>query len=180
MVDPFFAYKIAHQGLKKQKHRFHYNLDDSFFKDLEYSQIQGAAITAAVDFDNTQEPYIIDIEIDGHCMSDCDKCAAIIPLKIRGDFRLYIKFTGQDSVVDADEMDIIFISRDEPVIDMTQYLYEFVQLSMPIARTCEKPFETDLCDMEVGRILRNQNSETTQENIIDPRWSALNKLKDKK
>ena len=180
-MDPFFAYKIAHQGLKKEKHRFEFRLDDKFFGNFEHTQITDADILATMTLDTTHEPYVVDIEIEGQTNGDCDKCAATIPLKVRGDFKLFVKFTESAIPEDeTDDIDIIYLTRDEPEIDFTQYLYEFAHLSLPVIKTCEKPFATSYCDMEVGRIMQQLHTEETNNDDIDPRWSALNKLKDKK
>jgi uncharacterized protein len=181
VVDPFFAYKIAHQGLKKAKHRFDLKLDNTFFGNFEHSQIRDADIAVSLVLDNTQEPYIADIELEGTYAGQCDQCAATIPLTIRGDYRLYIKF--MDTVPDDDEIndtDIVFLQREEPEIDLTQYLYEFAHLSLPLVKTCEKPFATPFCDMEVKRVLEQLRNEEPNGENIDPRWSALYKLKEKK
>jgi len=180
VVDPFKIYKIAYQGLKKEIHRFEYKLDDTFFGNLNHARIEGADINAIVTLDNTQEPYFIQIELEGTFIGECDKCAASIPLTIRGDYQLFVKFTGEDISDDQDEMDILFLSREEPEIDLTQYLYDFAHLSLPMVKVCKSPLKTQYCDLEVVRILQNQYAQETTNEELDPRWSALNILKDKK
>lgn len=181
MVDPFFAYKIAHQGLKKGKHRFEFHLDNSFFGNFDHSQIQEADIAVSVALDNTQEPYIADIELEGSASGVCDKCAANIPLTVRGDFRLYIKpLDMSDDSEMPDDTDFIYIHHDDPEIDLSHHLYEFAHLSLPLVKSCDKPFETPLCDLEVKRVMEKLQIESPEKESIDPRWSALYKLKEKK
>jgi uncharacterized metal-binding protein YceD (DUF177 family) len=50
-----------------------------------------------------------------------------------------------------------------------------VHLSIPIHRICDKPGKTEYCDQEIVRLLNERQPETK----TDPRWSGLDKLKDK-
>ena len=150
-MDKFKEYKIPHIGLKKEVHDFIFHLDETFFSNFEDSIIGKSAIEARVNFDKSHEPNLLTFKIKGNIDADCDKCA-----------------------------EILFIKTDTPEIDLSSYLYEFSHLCIPFIKSCEKPFESKDCDLEVAsKLSALKKAEETEHQITDPRWEGLNKLKDK-
>lgn len=175
MSDSIQEYRIPHVGLKKEVHEFSYELTETFFANFENALIQKCNIQVNASFDNRQEPFILEIDLDGIIWSDCDRCTASIPVTIHATFTVYVKYTADEAMKELDEMEIIYISRDESSINLTQFLYDFVHLSIPVHVICDNPGKTEYCDMEIIKLLEQQQ----EENTTDPRWADLNKLKDK-
>lgn len=175
MSDSLQEYRIPHAGLKKEIHEFSYELTQAFFANFENALIQKCDIQVNITFDKRQEPYLIEIDLDGNVWSDCDKCTASIPVSIHSSYTIYAKYTVDEALKDTDEPDIVYISKDDQYIDIAQFLYDFVHLSIPVHVICDNPGKTDYCDMEIIALLEKQPTE----NEIDPRWADLNKLKDK-
>lgn len=172
------TYTIPHIGLKKEVHTFEYHLTKEFFQKHENELLGDADVYVKVIFDKRNTPYIIDFDISGKFTTDCDKCAAQIPQALTGDFRIYVKFDTEADVQQDENLEIVFISPDEPEIDLETYLYDFVNLSVPYARMCEDPGNTPYCDMEVIALLDKLQQPEETEQPTDPRWEGLNKLKD--
>ncbi|QQR98694.1 MAG: DUF177 domain-containing protein [Sphingobacteriales bacterium] len=170
--------RIQHVGLKKDIHQYNFRLDDKFFKNFENSIIQHADIHVKLVFDKRIEPYLIYLEIDGNVITDCDKCNAVFPLRIQSDNTIYVKFSGE-TVDDEQDTEIVFISRDEPEIDLSKIVYDIIHLDLPIYKVCNNPGKTEYCDQDVLKALNeytNQNIE--EEKIEDPRWAKLKDIKD--
>lgn len=170
--------KIQHIGLKKDIHQFKYILDDKFFANFDHSIIQNGIIHIQAEFDKRIEPYIINLQIDGNISSDCDKCNAVFPLRIQSDNTIYVKFSGE-TIEEEQDTEIVFISRDEPEIDLSKIVYDILHLNLPIYKVCNEPGNTEYCDQEVLKALKeylNQNSE--EEKTEDPRWAKLKDIKD--
>ena len=179
MSDLLQAYKIPHAGLKKEIHEFAYELTETFFANFEGSQIEKCNVQVNITFDKRQEPYLIEIDLDGIIWSDCDKCTASIPLPIHASYTIYAKYTVDEAMKDIDDVEIIYIARDDQHIDITQFLYDFVHLSIPVHRICDKPGKTEYCDQEIIGLLEQKTKEEENNTEIDPRWADLDKLKDK-
>jgi uncharacterized metal-binding protein YceD (DUF177 family) len=175
MSDVFKEYKIPHAGLKKEIHEFSYELTEKFFKNFENPQIEKCNIQVNITFDKRHEPYIIEVDLDGTVWTECDRCTANIPIAIHSSFTIYAKYTVDEALKDLEEVEIIYIAKDDQDIDITQFLYDYVHLSIPIHRICDKPGKTEYCDQEIVRLLNERQPETK----TDPRWSGLDKLKDK-
>ena len=60
----------------------------------------------------------------------------------------------------------LYISKEEQEIDLSQFLYDFVHLSILHTLSAITPGNTEYCDMEIIGLLEQQQ----QENTIDPRW----------
>ncbi len=174
MSDVFNEYKIPYASLKKEIHEFSYELDEKFFSKFENSQIQKCNIQVNINFDKRNEPYIIEVDLEGTVFTECDKCTATIPISIHTSFTVYVK-SKVDEFDSEQEVEFVYVAKDEHEIDITQFLYDYVHLSIPIHRICDKPGNTEYCDQEIVQLV----NERQPENIDDPRWASLNKLKDK-
>ncbi|MFN8282551.1 MAG: DUF177 domain-containing protein [Chitinophagales bacterium] len=180
MSDLLKEYKIPHAGLKKEIHEFAFELDEKFFAHFENSIINKCDIQVNITLDKRHEPYIIDVDLDGTIFSDCDKCTATIPVTIHSSFTIYVKYTFDEAMKDMEDIEIIHISKDEQYIDITQFLYDYAHLSIPIHKICDNPGKTEYCDQEILTLLeKKQQEEEIDNEQIDPRWAGLDKLKDK-
>ena len=175
MSDIFKEYKIPHAGAKKEIHEFSYELNEKFFANFENALINKCTIQVNIKFDKRQEPNIIEVDMDGTIWSECDRCTGIIPLFIHTSFIIYVKYVIDEALLDQEEVEIIYIAKDDPYIDITQFLYDYAHLSIPAHKICDKPGETEYCDQEIVGLLEQKIIDKT----TDPRWAGLDKLKDK-
>ncbi len=175
MSDVFKEYKIPHAGLKKEVHEFSYELDEKFFANFEHALIDKCTIQVNVKFDKRHDPYTIEVDLDGTIWGDCDRCTATLPLTIHTSFIIYVKYIYDEALKEVDDVEIIYIAKDDPDIDITQFIYDYVQLSVPAHKICDNPGQTEYCDKDIIRILEQGSTDES----TDPRWADLNKVKDK-
>ena len=168
-------FEIPYVGLKIGVHHFNYDIDRKFFDHFEESPIHDCKVRVKVDFEKKETFFILNFFIDGTVHAECDRCLVPFEKEIFGDYTCYVKFSeNADKLTDEDE--IIFISREQTVIDLSQLIYEYVNLCLPIKKTgCENPGKEPFCNQEVLKYLDGANEKTNEE---DPRWAALKKLKD--
>lgn len=128
-------FEIAWQGLKPGTHKFVYSIDDEFMKDrhLEDAFTDWNA-TVSLTFDKKSDFFLLHFDIDGNVTVPCDRCGDPFKLTLWDEFDLVVKLTGEDTDEKDDEDDIIFIPKSETVIDISNWLYEFVILSIPLQR----------------------------------------------
>lgn len=170
--------KIQHIGLKKDVHQFMYKLDDKFFANYDNSIIQKGDISIKLQFDKRIEPYIINMEIDGNIISECDKCSASFPLRIQSDNTFYVKFSGNTTEEEQDT-EVLFIGRDEPEINLSKIVYDILHLDLPIYKVCNEPGNGKFCDLDVLKALNDYLSHSDdKKEKIDPRWAKLKNIKD--
>jgi uncharacterized protein len=172
-------FEIPYVGLKLGIHKFEYDIDGKFFGFFRDSLITECQAKVRLEFEKKETFFVLNFFIDGWVKTECDRCLVPFDKGIFGDFTSYIKFTEDpDSVGDDDE--VIFISRDDTVIDVSQLIYEYINLCMPIQKLgCEKPGEEPQCNKEVLKYIVNVDkpAEAKKDNEVDPRWAALKNLK---
>jgi len=162
---------IPFSGLKVGNHSFTFEIEDKFFEHFEYSEIRKGHLHVDCLLEKQQRMMVLYFDIAGRVCVPCDRCAEEFDLPIEGKQKLIVKF-GLDHTEEAE--DILVITDKEHELDVSQFLYEYIHLLLPI----KKVHGTDevgnsLCDPEVIRFING-----TDDHPADPRWEVLNKLKD--
>lgn len=168
-------YLIQFAGLKNVEHRFDYVIDDAFFKNKEYSEVQHAHINTQVILTKETNLLVFDIKMEGTINVICDRCGDPFDFPVWGENKLIVSLTN-DKFDDGD--DIVSLSLAASEIDISQNLYEYVTLLLPQRRIHPvKEDGTDGCNAEALKILNKLSEKEKEENNIDPRWEALKALK---
>lgn len=168
-------FEIPYVGLKLGVHKFEYDIDAKFFKHFEESLIKECKVNVKLEFEKKETFFIANFFIDGTVKVECDRCLIPFDKEIFGDYVCYIKF-AEDPTKMNDEPEVIYIGREETIIDLSQLIYEYVNLCLPIQKMgCEKPGLEPQCNKEVLKYLSIEANKKTSEE--DPRWAALKNLK---
>ena len=163
-------YLIPFAGLKTGEYIFNYLIDDSFFKERDYSEIQHAKINTQVNLTKGTHLLVFDVKMEGAINVMCDRCGDYFDLPVWGENKLIVSLTNDRF---EGETDIISIPIDSSEIDVSQYLYEYVYMLLPQRRTHpDKEDGTSTCNPEALKIL-NKLSEEEQEKKINPIWEEL-------
>lgn len=174
-------FEIAWQGLKPGLHTYEYELNDKFFEEEEQKDVDFRDLDAQVTlkFDKKTNFFLCHFDIDGSVTVACDRCGDDFKLRLWDEFDLLIKLTGTEDADEIDEdADVVFIPRSETVIDIRNWLYEFVMLSIPLQRVHpDKKDGTPGCNPEALNLLdKLSEPEDKPKNDI---WKGLDALKDK-
>ena len=123
---------------------------------------------------------ILNFETIGKAEVMCDRCTDNFFIEIDSDDELIYRFGNEDL---GDEK-VIVVYPNEIEIDITHPIYEFINLALPTRRLHENKSD---CNQDMLKEINNylliedeDSEEVDDENEnteIDPRWSALNKLK---
>lgn len=167
-------YRIVYQGLAEGKHEFDFDVDDMFFEALEYSDIKKGKLKAEVILNKKPTFLELDFHIDGFVELMCDRCLEDYNQPIDFEGKLYVKFTDKD--IEFDE-DVICLSPSENELDISHYIYESINLSIPLKRVHPDDENGDVtCNPEMLEKLNNYKPEEPAAETIDPRWEDLRKL----
>ncbi len=170
-------YIIQFVGLSVGEHLYEFNISDSFFEDLEYSEIKQGNIAVKLKLIKQSTMMVLNFEISGTVRMNCDRCAAEFDLPIDGNNKLIVKVGGNDSTGEDD--DIITIAANEHELDLSQYMYEYIALSLPSKRV--HPYNAkgkSTCDKEMlNKLNQFITEEEKDEDENDPRWNDLKNIK---
>ncbi len=170
-------YIIQFVGLSAGTHLYDFNIGEKFFKSFDYSEIKQASILVKLALLKQSTMMVFQFEISGTVKAVCDRCAAEFDLPISGNYKLIVKVGGSETGDEDD--DIITIAANEHELDLSQFLYEYIALSVPIKRvhpdnlkgesTCDKEMLKKLNDF----LIENEKEEKSSD---DPRWDDLKNI----
>jgi len=173
------TFKIAFIGLKPGEHDFKFNIDQQFFVKFEQSPIQQAEIEINVKLDKKNSFMTLMFQIDGYVKTICDRCSDEFSLELMDDHRIYFKFDDLLSVnYGAENDDVVYLKRNDTHIELDQFFYELILLSLPLKKACQlNESQKPSCGKKIYSYFTTQAEEEIKNTpISDPRWEALKKL----
>ena len=164
-------------GLKLGKHQFEYQIDNTFFENFNYDEFENSAIKVDVVLEKKSTMLEINFKSKGTIYVPCDLTGEMFDLHVKGKFKLIVQF-GEEFNNDKDEL--LILPFGEHQIDISQYIYEMIVLSIPLKRvhpgikdgTLKTPALEKLNELRIN----DQKKEIIQEENTDPRWDKLKKL----
>ena len=170
-------FKITFAGLKQGKHEFSFELDNEFFESFGYDEFNSAAVIANVELDKRSTLMDLHLLGSGSVNVNCDVTNEPFDMPVDAIMDIVVKFG--DRFNDENE-DILILPHGEYELNVAQYLYEMVALSIPLKKTHpgleDGSLESDVLDKLEE--LKLSSSDEIEDGIdTDPRWDALKKLK---
>lgn len=169
---------IQFSGLKSGVYHYDFTLDNSFFSEYKNEKILDANIVFDVKLEKKERMLLFYFTFSGEVTTTCDRCLGEMRLPVEGEQSLCVKFSDTEQ---SDDEDVIILPENEYKIDLAQWMYEYVAVSIPMQ--CVHPDDAEgnsTCDPEMLKYLSEETEgEATQtnEDEIDPRWEALKNLK---
>lgn len=177
MMKPLKDYTIPYVGLKIGKHHFDYQIDKKFFEHFEYDDFNDVDVKTELVFEKKTTLLELHFQVSGSVNVNCDITNEPYNQRINGSFDLVVKF-GDD--YNDDFEDIVILPHGEYEINVAQYIYELIILSVPTKRI-HPGVEDGTLDSDILKKLEElspkglEEKEETSEDI-DPRWNTLKKL----
>lgn len=170
------AYTIPFVGLKLGKHQFEYDIDNEFFEHFEYDDLNSSNVKIDLLLEKKTTMMELTFKASGSVNVNCDITNEPYDQPIDGSLFLVIKFG--DEFNDENE-DLLILPHGEFEVNIQQYIYELIVLSIPLKRV-HPGVEDGTLDSEVLDKLEelsiNNNENKTDEDEIDPRWDKLKNL----
>jgi uncharacterized metal-binding protein YceD (DUF177 family) len=96
----------------------------------------------------------------GEVTVECDRCLENLVVPAEGDSRLTVRFgkTPQTAAVTDgdDDADVVYVNDDDREVDLTDYVYQCVLLSLPMQRVHgDDENGTSLCNPEMLKYISN-------------------------
>ena len=172
-------YSICFKGLKNGHHEFRFAVDRSLFEEYESSEIKDGACEVVVEMERSEMQLMLEISISGYVVVECDRCLE--------DCRIPIDFTGVLPVKFSDEPheyegEVIWLLPGEESVDLKQYVYESIVLSLPYQRVHPEG-ECNPEMLERFRIVSEGEFETIEKRAVshehnEGEWAKLAALRE--
>jgi uncharacterized protein len=166
-------YSVNILGLSQKVHSFDFQLGNAFFKKYGTEAVAEGQFEGKVTLDKRETLIEADFEIEGKASLICDRSLDPFVHQMKINRKMIFKF-GEVANEVSDEVAII--PRDLDILDVGQYMYEFIVLDIPIKKIHPRfqSEEDDEDENQDGKLI--YQSEKTEDEI-DPRWEQLKKLK---
>lgn len=157
--------------LSNKKHEYQFQWNDDLFTIEENSLVQKGQGDCQVVLDKSETMITLDFEISGTVELTCDKSLELFDHELQLDEHLILKLGDENSELGDD---IVMIHRDTQQLNIAEYLYQYINLSIPMKRV-----HPDLIDEDdEGIVFVTETApQENNNNEDDPRWAALKKLK---
>jgi len=170
-------YLIPFIGLKLGKHQFEFKINKTFFDEFKFDEFESCDLAVVVVLEKKQTMLEINFKHKGSVNVPCDLTGEQFDLSIKGKIKLIVQF-GEEFNNDNDEL--LILPHGEHQIDLSQYIFEMIVLSVPQKRihpgvkdgTLHTEALRKLSELQVKEI----KEEAKKENDIDPRWDKLKQL----
>lgn len=133
-MDIESKYIIDYQGLSLGEHHFAMEIDDAFFTLWPESEVHSGTAIAKIDMVKHSSMMELEIDIKGQVEVECDRCLDPVRLPIHFQGEVIVKIS-QD--MGEDDGDIIWLHPSDTKLNLSQYLYESIILSLPYQRVHE-------------------------------------------
>ena len=167
-------YKIPFRGLNEGKHAYEFSIDHKFFDLFPESEIKEGELNAMVDVIKRANGLEAEFAITGKVKVTCDRCLDEFDFPISTKEKLFFEF-GEESLEVTDEL--IMLSAAENMLNLGQYIYEFINLSLPLQRIHPNDKSgKSLCNPVMLEKLNQLIVHNDDNEIEDPRWGKLKDL----
>ena len=179
-MDVTKTYSIAYKGLKNGRHDFTFKVGKELFEAFESPEIRDGDCEVAVALVRSETMLELQVSIEGYVVVACDRCLEDCRVPIDYDGNLLVKFA--DEIRDYDG-EVLWLSPAESEVDLSQYIYESIVLSLPYQRVHPE----GECDPEMLKRFRivsgeefaalEAGAEQEEEQLTEGEWAKLAALK---
>lgn len=172
-------YEIAFVGLKPGIHEFSYRITDKFFEAYQLQDFRNCEANVKLFLDKKNSFMLLKFEVGGKIEIGCDRCGNQLPLDLWDEFNILVKLVEEPDLMNQQEEDpdVYYISKGESHLHISDWIYEFINLSIPMQRMCrQEEIGGPYCNKEVLEMLKKLEEEKVEP--VNPLWKGLEKFKD--
>lgn len=176
-MKPLKEFTIPFIGLKIGTHHYDYKIEKAFFEYFEYEDFNDADVKVDVTLLKNTTLLELNFKISGTVNINCDITNEPFDQNIKNEFDLVVNFGDE---YNDENIDILVLPHGAYEINIQQYIYELIVLSVPIKRIHpgveDGTLSSDILEKlkELSPKLDDEQKEDNKE--IDPRWNTLKKL----
>lgn len=171
-------FEIAFVGLKPGDHEFGYHIDDKFFLQYGKQDFSNCEADIKLHLEKHASFMLLKFDIDGKADVICDRCGNDFTIQLWDEFNMLVKLVDDPDKMNEQEEDpdVYYISRNESHLHIADWIYEFINLSIPMQKICEQGIGSPKCNQEALDKLNKMKEEAakTGDNI----WKGLQQFND--
>ncbi len=163
-------------NLTNRLHEFEFEISNKLFEGKEYSLIEKGQGFCKVKLIKSETMLNLHFSIDAKVELTCDRSLDQFWYPILLEDDIIIKF-GEDNYSLSE--DVFVVKQDTASINVGDFIYEFLNLAVPMKRLHPRFEDEDEEDLsELVYTSQDETEADEQSDEVDPRWEALKKLKE--
>ena len=169
-------YLIPFIGLKIGKHQFEYQINKKFFEEFGFEEFESCDVKVNVAFEKKATMLELGFKHKGTVNVTCDVSGEQFDMPVKGNIKLVVQF---GDVFNNDNEELLILPHGEHQLDIKQYIYEMIALSIPLKRVHPGVKDGTLKSEALDKLKENsakEKKEEKKEEEIDPRWDKLKQL----
>ena len=168
-------FRVNIVGLSQKAHRFDYEIDDGFFKLYGTALLESGHFKVEITLDKRETMIEGLFHIQGVALLICDRSLEAFDYPMEIDRTIRFKYGEEEKELSEE---IVMITHEQNRLDIGQYLYELIGVSLPMKRLHPKFQNDELEESEIQLVYSSPiDKNEKEEDAIDPRWEKLKKLK---
>lgn len=167
-------YIIPLAGQKEGQHEFDFEIQKDFFEEFPMIEANDGNLHADVMLFKKSTFLTVDVAIKGKVNLKCDRCLDNYDQVIDFNGKFFVKYSDKPEEEEPTD-DVIFIHHDEHEIDLKQYIYESISLSIPYKRIHPDINGESSCNKEMLRYIKN-SKDKGNDSESNPIWDKLKDL----
>ncbi|MFM8255735.1 MAG: YceD family protein [Bacteroidota bacterium] len=173
-------YDIAFVGLKPGIHEFNYPISDKFFVAFQEQDFKNCKANVRLVLEKQTGFFLLTFEIGGMLEVTCDRCNGNLPLELWDEFKITVKMVEEPELMNEQEEDpdVFYISRGESHLNVEEWIYDFINLSLPMQKACGfEKMDGPYCNKAALELLKKMKQEPESETEKKPIWKGLDQFK---
>ena len=133
-------FTIPLNGLATGKNEFFIHVGKEFFSSFDNEEILNADLQVRILVEKSGRYVGVDCDIEGDVTVECDRCLEPLEMPIDTQVRLSVKFGEEEAseIGSENEREVIFVKEDDAELDMSQVIYDYACLALPMQRVHEE------------------------------------------
>lgn len=173
-------FEIAFVGLKPGIHEYSYEIKDKFFETFQQQDFRNCKANVKLSLDRKTSFMLLKFEIGGTLEVTCDRCNNDLPFQLWDEFNITVKMAEEPELMNDQEEDpdVYYIGKGESHLDVANWIYEFINLSIPMQKVCGyDKADGPHCNPAALEMLKKLETKEPEKNS-NPIWKGLEKFKD--
>ena len=164
-----YSLKLNKESLNK---KIKFEISNEFFETYTFDRFENAMlhISLFLERNGVSSNYLIKFKLEGILIDiACDICGDNLDFKIKNEIEFVIK---ESTKINNSNDEIIFIDPKQKVIELDQFFYELIYISIPQRMTHEA--SKSECNIEMLRLIEKYKD---NKKIDTSSWDKLKELK---
>ncbi len=173
-------FEIAFVGLKPGVHIYNYEIRDKFFEPFQQQDFTNCEAKVKLSLEKNSSFMLLKFEVGGSLQVTCDRCNNALPMDLWDEFTVTVKMVEEPELMNDQEEDpdVYYIGRGESHLNVENWIYEFINLSIPMQKVCQyDKMDGPYCNKTAMDLLKKLET-LKEESKENPIWKGLDKFKD--